>query len=71
MAEAALVIPDDEDQAEHESEDAEALPEENTDPLFVLRLPFRKPGAVYTLQASVKGDGGTASNGTVYLTNWN
>ena len=40
-------------------------------PLFVLRLPFRKASATYTIQASVKGDGGTASNGSVYLPNWN
>ncbi|HVM47757.1 MAG TPA: beta-N-acetylhexosaminidase [Candidatus Acidoferrum sp.] len=39
-------------------------------PLYVLRLPFRKAGATYTIRASVKGDGGTASNGTVYLPNW-
>jgi hexosaminidase len=40
------------------------------DPLFVLKLPFRKAGATYAIRASVKGDGGTASNGTVYMPNW-
>jgi hexosaminidase len=40
-------------------------------PYFVLRLPWYTPGATYTIQASIAGDGGTASNGTVYLVNWN
>lgn len=40
-------------------------------PAYVLRLPARRPGATYTLQASVAGRGGTASNGTVYRPNWN
>jgi hexosaminidase len=39
-------------------------------PTYIMRLPARRPGATYTLQASVAGRGGTASNGTVYLTNW-
>jgi hexosaminidase len=42
-----------------------------TIPIYVLRLPLRKPGASYTIQASVAGRGGTASNGNVYLPNWN
>jgi len=40
-------------------------------PVFVLHLPAFKAGATYTIQASIAGRGGTASNGTVYLTNWN
>jgi len=40
-------------------------------PAYVLRLPARRPGATYTLRASVAGRGGTASNGTVYRPNWN
>ena len=40
-------------------------------PVYVLRLPALRPGAVYTLQASVAGRGGTASTGTVYQPNWN
>jgi hexosaminidase len=40
-------------------------------PYFVLRLPWYTPGATYTIQASIAGDGGTASTGTVYLVNWN
>ena len=39
-------------------------------PTYILRLPARRPGATYTLQASVAGRGGTASNGTVYRPNW-
>ena len=39
-------------------------------PIYVLRLPAYRPGATYTLQASVVGRGGTNSNGTIYLTNW-
>jgi hexosaminidase len=38
--------------------------------VYILRLPFRKTGAVYTIQASVRGEGGTDSNGNVYLPNW-
>lgn len=38
--------------------------------VYILRLPERKPGATYTLQASVAGRGGTASSGNVYLPNW-
>ena len=40
-------------------------------PTYVLRLPARRPGATYTLQASVQGRGGTNSNGVVYRPNWN
>jgi len=40
-------------------------------PVFVLHLANFKPGATYTIQASIASRGGTASNGTVYLTNWN
>jgi hypothetical protein len=36
----------------------------------VYGVPFGTAGATYTVRASVKGDGGTASNGTVYLPNW-
>ncbi|MDB6125352.1 MAG: Beta-N-acetylhexosaminidase [Pedosphaera sp.] len=39
-------------------------------PAYVLRLPARKPGAIYTLQAFVAGRGGTNSNGIVYRPNW-
>jgi hexosaminidase len=39
-------------------------------PSFVLRLISRRPGATYTLRASVAGRGGTASNGTVFMPNW-
>lgn len=42
-----------------------------TRPTYVLRLPARRPGATYTLQALVQGRGGTNSNGVVYRTNWN
>lgn len=40
-------------------------------PTYILLLPARRPGATYTLRASVAGRGGTASNGTVYRPNWN
>jgi hexosaminidase len=39
-------------------------------PAYVLRLAARRPGATYTLRASVAGRGGTASNGTVFMPNW-
>jgi hexosaminidase len=39
-------------------------------PAYVLRLPARRPGATYTLQASVAGHGGTNSTGIVYRPNW-
>jgi hexosaminidase len=39
-------------------------------PSYVLRLAARRPGATYTLQASVAGRGGTAVNGTVFMPNW-
>ncbi len=40
-------------------------------PYFVLHLKSFQPGATYTIQASIAGYGGTASTGTVYITNWN
>jgi hexosaminidase len=40
-------------------------------PAYILRLPALRPGATYTLAASVKGEGGTNSNGIIYRTNWN
>jgi hexosaminidase len=39
-------------------------------PLYILRLPYRKPGATYFLRASAAGRGGTNSNGTIYNTLW-
>jgi hexosaminidase len=40
-------------------------------PYYILHLARFHPGATYTIRASVGGDGGTNSNGTVYFTNWN
>jgi hexosaminidase len=40
-------------------------------PYFVLHLKTYQPGATYTIQAVIGGVGGTASTGTVYITNWN
>lgn len=40
-------------------------------PTYILKLPARRPGATYILQASVAGRGGTASSGVVYRPNWN
>jgi hexosaminidase len=40
-------------------------------PVFVFHLPRFKPGATYTIQASIAADRGTASTGAVYLTSWN
>jgi hexosaminidase len=40
-------------------------------PAYVLRLPARRPGATYTLSASVASRGGTNCNGVVYRPNWN
>jgi hexosaminidase len=40
-------------------------------PVFALHLNSYKPGATYTVQASVAGNGGTSSAGVVYLSNWN
>lgn len=40
-------------------------------PVYVLHLAAFKPGATYTIQASIAGRGGTATAGVVYLTNWN
>jgi hexosaminidase len=39
--------------------------------VYIVHLPERKPGATFTLQATVAGKGGTASFGNVYLPNWN
>jgi hexosaminidase len=39
-------------------------------PAYILRLPGRRPGATYTLAASVQGRGGTNSNGVVYRPKW-
>ena len=39
-------------------------------PVYVLRLPARRPGATYSLSALVQGRGGTNSIGVVYLPNW-
>jgi hexosaminidase len=39
-------------------------------PVYVLRLPALRPGATYTLSASVQGHGGTNSNGIIYKPNW-
>ena len=39
-------------------------------PAYVLRLPARRPGATYTLSASVEGRGGTNSTGIIYRPNW-
>ena len=40
-------------------------------PAYILRLAALRPGASYTLAASVQGRGGTNSNGIIYRTNWN
>jgi hexosaminidase len=40
-------------------------------PAYILRLPALRPGATYTLAASVQGLGGTDSTGIIYRTNWN
>jgi hexosaminidase len=40
-------------------------------PVYVLHVPALKPGATYTIRSSIAGHGGTATAGTVYLTNWN
>jgi len=42
-----------------------------TRPAYVLRLPALRPGASYTLRASVAARGGTDSAGVVYRPNWN
>jgi hexosaminidase len=39
-------------------------------PAYVLRLPARRPGAAYTLRASVAGRGGVNSTGIIYRPNW-
>ena len=39
-------------------------------PVYVLRLPARRPGAAYSLSASVQGRGGTNSIGIIYRPNW-
>ena len=43
----------------------------NALPVYVLHLARFKPGATYAVRASVTAHGGTATAGTVYLTNWN
>jgi hypothetical protein len=40
-------------------------------PYFVLHLKTYQPGAVYTIQATVAGVGGSNSSGNVYMVNWN
>jgi hexosaminidase len=40
-------------------------------PAYILRLPALRPGATYTLAASVQGAGGTNSTGVIYRANWN
>jgi len=40
-------------------------------PVYVLRLPALRPGASYTLRASVASRGGTDSTGVIYRPNWN
>ena len=42
-----------------------------TKPAYILHLPALRPGATYTLAASVEGRGGTDSTGIIYRTNWN
>jgi hexosaminidase len=37
---------------------------------YVLRLPWRRPGATYSLAASVQGHGGTTSTGIIYMPTW-
>ncbi|HSU54048.1 MAG TPA: family 20 glycosylhydrolase, partial [Candidatus Dormibacteraeota bacterium] len=39
-------------------------------PAYILRLPALRPGATYTLSASVQGRGGTNSTGIIYRPNW-
>jgi hexosaminidase len=39
-------------------------------PYYILRLPAWRPGAIYTLSASVQGHGGTDSTGVIYRPNW-
>jgi len=40
-------------------------------PAYILGLPAKRPGATYTLAASVQGRGGTDSAGIIYRPNWN
>jgi hexosaminidase len=40
-------------------------------PAYILHLPALRPGATYSIAASVQGRGGTDSTGIVYRTNWN
>jgi hexosaminidase len=37
---------------------------------YILHLPAYKPGATYSIDASVQGSGGTNSSGIVFLPNW-
>ena len=41
-----------------------------TKPLYIFRLSAFRPGATYTLRASVASRGGTDSTGIIYRTNW-
>jgi hexosaminidase len=38
---------------------------------YIFKLPTYHPGSTYTVQATLTGVGGTASNGKVYMPNWN
>jgi hexosaminidase len=38
---------------------------------YIFNLQTYHPGATYTVQATLTGSGGTASNGKVYMPNWN
>jgi hexosaminidase len=40
-------------------------------PVLILHLASYKPGATYTIQASIAGYKGATTSGIVYLTNWN
>ncbi len=37
---------------------------------YILHLPAYKPGATYSIDASVQGSGGTNSSGIIFLPNW-
>ncbi|MSU57408.1 MAG: beta-N-acetylhexosaminidase [Pedosphaera sp.] len=39
-------------------------------PVYILRLPALRPGATYTLRASIASRGGTDSTGVIYRPNW-
>jgi hexosaminidase len=38
--------------------------------VYVLHLPAFKPGATYSINASVQGNGGTNTTGSVFLPHW-